>query len=83
MNTIKRRIERLERSDTGVSGIAERMEAAFRRIEEDPEGSNKRTRQSIAEVDAAVRDGHYVSPLQLRLTEALRHILREEEGSAT
>lgn len=87
MNTIKRRIERLEQSDNNTQGLAERLEAALKRWEEGPEESHKELLQTaercIAETDVALRDGRYVSELELRITHAYRSILRDEaEGRA-
>jgi hypothetical protein len=78
MNTIKRRIERLEQSDNDTLGIGERLQAALNQLKEDPEGSNERVRQMISQTEAAVRDGHYVSAVELRITASLRRILCEK-----
>jgi hypothetical protein len=94
MNNIRNRIGRLEGSDNGKPGIAERLAAALKKADDlealkqsDPEEYKRRrheevrcTRLSIEATEAALRDGEHVSEMEIRLAHSLRRILDDDEA---
>jgi hypothetical protein len=81
MSALEKRVRRLEGSNErgpSAMGIAERLEAAHRRWEEDPKGAERELEESkrrlIKEVEDAHRAGRRVDTLTERLYHADRRL---------
>jgi hypothetical protein len=94
MNNIRNRIGRLEQSDHGKPGIAERFTEAQRKQEaleelrqSDPQEYKRRRHEEVArwrvhieETEAALSDGRYVSEFEVRIAHAYKRLLPDEEA---